>query len=640
MKFLKNICLAGVLGGLGVILLDCAAVFFDLRMTPVLFALVLVLATGLLAVLGKWNLRRVLTLAGAVVVGTAVFCGICFGVWHTFQKTASYRDVDVHKQQVYEGREVMVIVPHQDDEINLLGGVIEEFMAYGSNVRIVFVTNGDFDGIPQTRMEEAIAYGALVGIPEENILFLGYGDRWDPDWGYHVYNAPEGLTVPSRYGAVQTYGMESHPAYREGNAYTAANYLADMESVILEYRPEVIFCSDYDDHIEHQAVSLNFEKAMGNILRQNPDYQPIVYKGYAYNTAWYAAPDFYGPNIRSTENVFEEPFCNEPRVYRWEGGIRFPVDGGTLSRSLVSSDAYEALHIYASQNGQTFARSVVNGDRVFWQRRTDSLLARAEVTASSGDSGLLNNFMRIDNFDLWEQEHPYDGVWIPEDDDPEKKVTVTFPEPQNIYSIVLYDHPSETDNVLEAEIGFDDGTSIRTGALDAGGAATEILVEKQGVKGFAVTLLETEGENPGLTEIEALPTRTQGDVAFAKLMDASGQFVYDYWLCDGDTGVFALYTHGMELRQLQAASDNPNVAVSVSGGEVHVTCPKGEEGTITLSDENGRTLDSVFVSNPGIAKRLHTRMGQRMEEYAAFQFRNSMVFRLGKRAVGILQIIL
>lgn len=43
-----------------------------------------------------------------------------------------------------------------DDEINLYGGIIEEYIKNNSTVRIVFTTNGDFHGIGKTRIKEAL----------------------------------------------------------------------------------------------------------------------------------------------------------------------------------------------------------------------------------------------------------------------------------------------------------------------------------------------------------------------------------------------------------------------------------------------------------------------------------------------------
>ena len=46
-------------------------------------------------------------------------------LWYGLYKHGVYADEDNGKMGLYQGRRVMVLVPHQDDEINLLGGVLE-----------------------------------------------------------------------------------------------------------------------------------------------------------------------------------------------------------------------------------------------------------------------------------------------------------------------------------------------------------------------------------------------------------------------------------------------------------------------------------------------------------------------------------
>ena len=41
-----------------------------------------------------------------------------------------------------------------------------------------------------------------------------------------------------------------------------------------------------------------FDKVMGALLKEHPEYKPVVYKAYAYGTAWEAEPDFYSENIQ------------------------------------------------------------------------------------------------------------------------------------------------------------------------------------------------------------------------------------------------------------------------------------------------------------------------------------------------------
>ena len=75
----------------------------------------------------------------------------------------------------------------------------------------------------------------------------------------------------------------------------------DIKALLLDLRPEVIFCIDYDSHHDHRALSLLFEESMGEILRQNNnDYNPLVFKGFAYSTAFLAEPDFSASSFFSS----------------------------------------------------------------------------------------------------------------------------------------------------------------------------------------------------------------------------------------------------------------------------------------------------------------------------------------------------
>ena len=105
----------------------------------------------------------------------------------------------------------------------------------------------------------------------DRVIFLGYGDSLH-SLDNHIYNAPENEMIPSQINRTATYGLETHPAFHNGHDYTYGNLYADMKALILECRPDVIYCVDYDPHVDHKACSMLFEKVMGDILRSEPDY--------------------------------------------------------------------------------------------------------------------------------------------------------------------------------------------------------------------------------------------------------------------------------------------------------------------------------------------------------------------------------
>lgn len=608
---------AACLGGELALLADIALVLSG-HTTPLpVFAGIWLLV--FLGVLRIWagKPRRLWCFVLGVPAALAVLAAVCAAGWQSFRQDAAYCAPDEGKAGIYGDRRVMLIVPHQDDDINILGGVLEEYARYGSELYPVFVTNGDYAGLTQTRYGEALCVFAGMGVPEENVIFLGYGDGWQ-EGGPHLYNAPSGQVLTSRHGRTQTYGTADHAPYREGRDYTIDNLREDLKSVILEYRPDVLFCSDYDHHIDHKAVTLLFDQVVGQLLKEVPDYRPIVYKAYAYGTAWEAEPDYYVENLGSTKNLFAQPYGQQPGVYHWEARIRFPVAGGTLSRSLLGSGAYETLAQYHSQGAQYHAAAVINADKVAWQRRTDSLCLGAQITVSSGKAGLLNDFMLTDNLDLGDPERmPWDGVWIPEPEDAQQQVTVSLPEDTAVDTVVLYDHPSPEHNILDARITFADGTQVQTGPLDPGGAATVIPAAGRG--SFAVSLLRREGDMAGLTEVEAFGESSQQDGAFVKLMDAEENFLYDYRTAPEGTGHLQLYTWG-GLPELGSGAyevrvDNPACTAAVEGDRIRFSCPAGQTGGITVTLGQTGIGDSITIRNPGALSRLWGDLWQRGEAF-------------------------
>jgi len=613
-RFLMGAVLAGELS----VLADVAAVLLGWSFSLSAFLLMMAALVLCFYVFDCFT-RKNLTVAVASITGTILLAGMAgMLIWSQFGNWAHYRTVDAGKAELYADREVMVIVPHQDDELNILGGVMEEYVRYGSRVYPVYVTNGDYYGMAETRFREALDVCAHMGIPEENVIFMGYGDTWAED-GPHLYNAAPGTVLQSYNGNTETYGTEVHAVFREGRKYTKDNYLADLEAVILSRKPDVIFCSDYDSHIDHKALTLAFEKVMGKILKEHPDYRPRVFKGYAYMSAWYAQPDYYEVNISSTGNVFEIPYYQYPENYRWEMRVRFPVDASQFSRSLLQSGVHETMLGYRSQDAQLHTAAVANGDKVFWQRDTNSLCYSADIVTSSSDGGLLNDFMLLDNHDLADAEHPpFDGVWIPEPEDGERTVTVTLEVPSDVHSIILYDHPSEHQNIVDAVIIFDDGIQLRTGPLDAGGAATEIPVEKTNVSSFRIQLVTTEGEQAGLAEVEVFSEKRSTDMKLLKIVDSDEDFVYDYWVPREGTALFDFYTYGelppVTADHYQISCDNSMCSAEWNNGSLLIGCPEGEAATVTVASRDGSVSDSIYIQNPGWLERLQCWLCQTVEE--------------------------
>lgn len=530
------------------------------------------------------------------IIGGGIGVFLC---WKSFSQNAVYLDVDHGKSDLFSDKNVMVVVPHEDDDTNLFGGVFEEYLKYGSTVRVVFVSTGDCYYSGEERMREALRVMDYIGIPEENIFFLGFGDSWQSRSSIY-YGEPNEVVI-SQHGCTETYALPEHPAYRDGLPYTRDNLIDTLISVISEYKPDTIFCSDMDEHIDHRMVSLLFEEALGRLLKTSTDYSPVVYKGYTYPTAHYARDDFYAENLHSTRQPYNSEYLSDTNLFRWNDRIRFPVNPACLSRSMYSSRLYHEAELYFSQYYRQIAGRFINGDRVFWQRETSSLLYHADFSASSGETSKLNDFCLLASDDESKKlQAPFTGAWIPDINDEEKTISVQLKVPCNLASVVLYDSYSLEDNILDAEIRFPSGNIYHTGPLVPGGTGTYVTVDEKNVMSFSLRILDSEGNHAGLSEIEAYSSVPHISNSFIKLMNTEDDFLYDYRFVNGTSELFSLYTYGCSsnLDDYTIHCSNTNISALVVENRILISCPRGESGVITVySSSDPELSDSIFISH-------------------------------------------
>lgn len=514
-----------------------------------------------------------------------------------YQPQADYAEVDNGKEALFADKRVMLVVPHQDDEINLAGGVIEEYIRYGSEVYVVYVSNGDYAVPARQRLREGINALSVLGVDEEHIIFLGYGDATITENGVPLYNA-EGI-VKSGAGHTSTYALKDHPPFREGRDYTRQNIVDDIRDVILEYKPDVIHAVDIDKHIDHVLTALSFDRAMGEVLKEN-GYTPTVYKGYAYSTAYFSVDDSMAINIIQTQDPKDEINLLAPGIHDWDERVRMPVSAASLSRLMESSRLYKSAIQHRSQDEIDRMGKIQNGDKVFWQRETTSLCYNADVQVSSGDAKLLNDFVLADTSNAAYLPESLCGVWRADKNDTECSITITFEQPQDIRRIKLYDDPNPSDNILAATLIIDGEREVNIGALKPLGAETEIEVIADDVSFVALKITEYEGTTPGLTEFEVYGEEYEADASFIKLMNSAGDFVYDYYIDPAGEESFDLYTYGCDttLDECEVRCDGSDGCDAyVQNGKLVAVCPIGESCTVTISD--GVNSDTVLLRNKG-----------------------------------------
>jgi LmbE family N-acetylglucosaminyl deacetylase len=162
---------------------------------------------------------------------------------------------------------ILIIAPHPDDEVIACGGLIQEAMALGDSVWVVYLTTGDgswpsawrvtgnmFPGsedyieLGRARVVEAMAGTTVLGLDSTQLFFLGYPDNhltglWQKNWRIPLRS--------SRTGAI------ADPYGRSGHVYTGRRLLSDLTSLVRTLRPGRVFApSPLDAHPDHWSAAM------------------------------------------------------------------------------------------------------------------------------------------------------------------------------------------------------------------------------------------------------------------------------------------------------------------------------------------------------------------------------------------------
>ncbi len=571
--------------------------------------------------------KRGWRIACGILIALAVVCVLFTVLLHLDSYGGGFAN-SVYAPDAFSGQRVLFLVPHEDDDIAMAGGTIKLYVDGGADVRVAFATNGDIGSDPNVRVREALRGLQILGVPEENVTFLGYGDRWDYRTYKHIYHAPDDALIASESGRTQTYGAggqtELHSAvYNEPATYTRANFLSDIRTLLVMLQPDTVFCIDLDSHPDHAGLSWMFEEAMAALLKSNANYRPKVYKGYAYSLSWYGANDFYAENAVATRLPYPDPaIINDTRflldnpAYSWAERVRFPMPYEALSYTLRANIVCRALAAHASQDARDRAKFIISGDTVFFERRTDSLLYLPDtvLTATSGDVSGLNDFKLVDTNNLMDAPMTFDkGLWQPDATDPDKRVTVQFPARVDIASVSLYDDCYPDSNILSGQLTFSDGSTVPVGALNPLGQETVIsFPEKRGVTSFTFSITDSEGDTPGLTELCAYAPEIPQTPTFIKLalQDESESFLYRFQAKAG--GVYPVfvyaYPHADVDYTIAVTSKNDDVAIEDGVLRVAENARPGKHLVTVSLTKDQHVFDTIEVVVPSVWERIYHRM--------------------------------
>jgi len=247
----------------------------------------------------------------ALLIGLAV-TGI-LGVLRTDSPfiTLDPPNLDDFEELSLEGYErLLVLAPHNDDEVLGAAGLIMQAVEQGIDVHVVFMTNGDgftfstiqefetlfpsaqeYIGLGTLRQQESINALGVLGVPEENITFLGYPDAgapsmWDENWS---------IENPYQSQFTQTSRSPYENTYNPDAVYAGEDLLGDLREIIDEIQPDLVAHPQGNDvHADHWGLYAFSRLALEINKYLDSNFNPDIY-AYLVHRPDFPYPEEYDP---------------------------------------------------------------------------------------------------------------------------------------------------------------------------------------------------------------------------------------------------------------------------------------------------------------------------------------------------------
>ena len=258
---------------------------------------------------------------------------------------------------------VLVIAPHPDDETLGGGGMIQSVLEAGGDVKVVYLTHGDYNEISslffqkkpllskedfiksgQIRGKEAASAMEFLGLSQKNLVFLGY-----PDFGtMSIWRKHWGATKPFRSFITRINKVPYKDDFSYGRPYRGENIISDLEKILLLYRPTDVFVTPpFDLNSDHKAAYLYLQVALLDL--QNKINSPRVFTYLIHAHRW--------PNPRKfiPEGPLAPPsHIQDEEDFKW---ISLALKPEQVERKKQTLQKYESQFAYSKDFMLSFARS-------------------------------------------------------------------------------------------------------------------------------------------------------------------------------------------------------------------------------------------------------------------------------------------
>ena len=432
------------------------------------------------------------------------------------------------------GRTVLIVAPHPDDDLVYGSGVARAALDRGDSVKIVYMTNGDLNGLTvgYDREDEAVrAQTDDIGTSEDDLMFLGYPDGYlGRIW--NDYRDPAGALTTDNNQQSTTYGDRGlgrvdYHSYRFGSpaAYNAPNVLRDLDLIMATYRPDAVYTtSESDQHLDHTATFLFVRQAMLDTMTVDPTYHPELHK-----TIVWPTDSSVWPLPMDPATTMVEPPALTALGLSWDEreslvvppSMQTPDPATNLKRLALGSDGWLTRFVHLDEIfwKQDFSQPTASGPNIaaLATVTVSSQNAEAGQAARSAVDGVVGGYP-TDSQSEWSSLAQKAGAWL----------TLSWPCPVSVNSIVLHDRPNLDDQITAGTLTFSDGSTLTIGALPNDGSGLTLDLGGRTVTSLSLAVDEASAttNNVGLSEIEVmgsvLPRVNQAPTATARAIHAAG----------------------------------------------------------------------------------------------------------------------
>lgn len=150
---------------------------------------------------------------------------------------------------------------------------------------------------------------------------------------------------------------------------------------------------------------------------------------------------------------------------------------------------------------------VINADVTYWHRPTDNCMLHGNISASSGDTSYLNDFVLYGYNSILNREEMFEGatnLWMPDLNDTARQICVDFEREQMIRYINIYEDCSVHNHIKKLCVLIN-GSDAREIECNGNGTASVVDIGKDiPIRNIWFNVEEYIGR-PGIAEIELLP---------------------------------------------------------------------------------------------------------------------------------------